>query len=564
VATPSTGTDSVSFPLSSDIRTNALLGGDKWASNSLTYSFITPASTFSTSTIIGYGSTLDSTSQPWSPFLAYFDASAQAATASALSKWSAVANIRFNIVPDAGTSSCGDLRFGYTDTGDAQAEAFLPGMGAGGDVWFSYTERLKSFAEGSYNYLVLIHESGHALGLKHPFEPMWPNTAVLPDSLDNQSYTVMSYSAQLGDPSTDFTYRPTTPMVLDIQAIQYLYGPNMSYNAGHTLYQFGQGGNYHQTIWDGGGRDTISYAGSDACTIDLRQGAGSTLGNIVYVVDLFGRHLNSVSNVWIANGTTIENALGGNGSDSLVGNEVANSLSGGNGNDTISGAAGNDRIDGGGNQDIAVFRASSAEYTFTFNPATARYAVGDHNRARDGIDVVSQTELFQFSDGIKAAFQLQIAAPVTGGARTVIALSEAFFGLGPGQTQFSAALDRLAAVGESQFAIDFGNSFAATGSALLADRVLANMGLAPGILGGGDPDAAFAALDDALTTIFSVYADARGQVVLNIANLLVGLEGNDVYGYAAAAFQNMMASDASTLPVSLVGLAAQHAPLEWA
>lgn len=159
----------------------------------------------------------------------------------------AVANVTFTPVTDL-ANSCGDLRFGFTDVGNAQAESFYPGIGAGGDVWFSYTERTHSFAEGSYNYLTLIHEIGHALGLKHPFEWTRSNPAVLRASLDSESYTVMSYSAQSGDIGTDFTFRPTTPMVLDIRAIQYLYGANMSYNAANTVYQFSQGANYHPAV----------------------------------------------------------------------------------------------------------------------------------------------------------------------------------------------------------------------------------------------------------------------------------------------------------------------------
>jgi hypothetical protein len=83
----------------------------------------------------------------------------------------------------------------------------------------------------------------------------------------------------------------------------------------------------------------------------------------------------------------------------------------------------------------------------------------------------------------------------------------------------------------------------------LAAGVLANLGVSGGTLGGADPVASFAALEGALAQIFSVYAHARGQIVLNLGNLLAGLETDAVYGQAAAAFQNMMASD-----LNLIGL----------
>lgn len=190
--------------------------------------------------------------------------------------------------------------------------------------------------------------------------------------------------------------------------------------------------------------------------------------------------------------------------------------------------------------------------------------MGDHNRARDGTDVISGTEVFQFSDGTKTPSQLAITGVVTGDARTVIAIRETFFGVGPSQSQYAAALDMVASAGASQFALGVGNSFAATDSASLSAAVLANFGLSPGTLGGGDPDASFAALQDALTTIFSTYASARGQVVLNIGNLLAGLEADSVYGQAAAAFQNMMAADFSSVSAGLVGVAAQEASATWA
>jgi hypothetical protein len=77
-------------------------------------------------------------------------------------------------------------------------------------------------------------------------------------------------------------------------------------------------------------------------------------------------------------------------------------------------------------------------------------------------------------------------------------------------------------------------------------------------LGGADPVASYAAIRDALTTIFSVYSDARGQVVLNLINLLAGLETDTVYGQAAATVTNRLTLDYNNLgPLALVGTAAE-------
>jgi hypothetical protein len=555
VATPTSGLDSQFSPLSADSRINSLLVGTEWTSNSLSYSFVGAGSAFSTSLINGYGPTTDTSSEPWSPRFNYFSGAAlQAQATSALSKWAAVANLNFTQVADSG-NTVGDIRFAFTDVGNAQAEAFSPGVGSGGDVWFSYTERFHSFAEGTYNYMALIHELGHALGLKHPFDAISANATVLPVTLDSQSYTVMSYSAQAGNTASDFSFRPTTPMVLDIQAIQYLYGANTSYNAGDTAYHFGDSSTYHQTLWDGGGLDTISYDGAIASVIDLRQGAGSTIGNPVYIVDAFGAHHGTVSNVWIAIGAEFENASGGSGADRLTGNELANHLAGGGGNDTLTGNSGNDCVDGGSGTDVVVFTGAMSDYTVTFNAATGCYTVGDHNRPRDGTDVVSAVELFQFSDGARSSSQLTISAPAPGDRAAVIGMSEALFGIAPGSVQYLAANDEVQATGASSLAMNLGATVSSQDSAGLATTVLGNCGITPETLGGPHGDIAYSSLLDALTTMFGVYAQARGQVILNLTTLLSGLETNSVYGAAAAAFNNEIAADYNALTgVSLVGV----------
>jgi hypothetical protein len=571
VASPTSGTGGISSPLSTDTSVNSLLFGAKWANNTLSYSFIGPSSSFSTSLAFGYGPSTDTTSEPWSPRLGYFGAAAQAATRDVLAQWSVVANLSFTQLLDAG-ETCGDLRFGFTDIGYAHALAYSPGVGAGGDVWFSYTERFKSFAVGSYNYMALLHETGHALGLKHPFESNRANAMVLPAAMDSQSYTVMSYSAQPGNESTDYSYRPTTPMVLDIQAIQYLYGANMDHNTGDTVYEFRHGGDYHETIWDAGGNDTIRYDGDGAVTIDLRPGAGSSLGNPVYLVDALGVRHGFVSNVWIAYGADIENAYGGSGSDLLHGNDLANTLVGGaghdrivggGGDDTLVGGPGNDRIDGGSGLDVVVFAGSSDEYTVTFHPSTGRHAVGDSNRARDGVDVITEVELFRFSDGTWSASQLSITGPVTGDAYAVIAISEGFLGMGPGAKQFDAALDLAADAGVSHLAETVARSFTFFDDASLSTKVLANFGISPGTLGGGNPDASFAALSTALTSFFGLFPQARGQIVLNIANLLAILEADAVYGHAAAAFQNIAAAGLRSIELTAMGQSLPASVTDW-
>lgn len=555
MSTPTSGNDAVAQPLSGNNSIDALLYGTRWISPAISYSFITSSSSFSTDPVTGYGLPL-TFSEPWDPLFNYFTAGQITAAISAIGKWSAVARLDFTQVADSGNSA-GDIRFAFTDVGNAQAHTYSPGVGVGGDVWFSYTERNRSFSEGSYDYLTLVHEIGHALGLKHPFSPTPASAAILPSTLDNQSATVMSYSAVGGNEDTDFSYRPTTPMRLDIDAIQYMYGANYDHNAGNTLYIFAQGADYNQTIWDGGGIDTISYSGADNATIDLRSGAGSTLGNPVYLINTTtGARMGTVQNVWIADGAVIENAGGGTGNDSITSNGYANKIDASAGNDTVSGGGGNDRIEGGAGNDTAVYAGFASQYLVLFNATTGRYTIGDRTAGNaDGIDVVSNVENFQFADGTRAASALTLATPVTGNARIAIGVSEAFYGFGPGATQYSSGLSLISTQGASSFALTVGHGFDTVDSVTLAQNVLIHLGIEPNTLGGGAPDVAYKALYDALVQVFTVYSDARGQVVLNMVNLLAGLESNDVYGQAAATLTDKLTIDYNNLgPVALVGV----------
>lgn len=70
---------------------------------------------------------------------------------------------------------------------------------------------------GGYGYETLLHELGHALGLKHPFDTTSDNSATLPASQDSTANTLMSYNYSASGPYA--TYQQD-----DLAALYWLYG----------------------------------------------------------------------------------------------------------------------------------------------------------------------------------------------------------------------------------------------------------------------------------------------------------------------------------------------------
>jgi serralysin len=262
------------------------------------------------------------------------------AVRSALNTWTKSSNITFKETADS-VSIVGELRFTKTSIMEwGAAHAYYPWRNpSAGDVWFNtkYFNTAKgNVSKGSYDYFTILHEIGHALGLKHPFEG--PN--FLPSSLDNYLYTIMSYTASPWSKENDnyATFYPTTPMYYDLLTIQAIYGKKLSANAGNTVYTFNDGTRYWEAINDSAGIDTITYNGAEGSTINLNPGQFSQVSERIYFSD--GRSTRGT--VTVGPGVVIENAIGGKGNDTLIGNGAANFLNGGVGRDLMRGGAGND------------------------------------------------------------------------------------------------------------------------------------------------------------------------------------------------------------------------------
>ena len=113
-----------------------------------------------------------------------------------------------------------------------------------GDIWFNPTKYNNPLA-GSFQFASgIIHEVGHSMGLKHPHEIVGqaPKLESGSESMDGLAFTIMSYSDYPGDDPNDLqsalsTNHPQSYMMLDIAALQYLYGANFTSN-GNTIYRW--------------------------------------------------------------------------------------------------------------------------------------------------------------------------------------------------------------------------------------------------------------------------------------------------------------------------------------
>ena len=311
-----------------------------------------------------------------------------------------------NLTENIGSSDgAADSRIAKTITPGADAWAYYPALNKGGDAWFNRNDGgvphggmggmnwdPAHLSPGDYTYTVFMHEFGHALGLKHSFENGGVGGTPLPKTFDTLEYTVMGYDAYQ-DPNdssvdqrnwwADDGNNPQTYMMLDIAALQHMYGADytsVKAHPGDTTYTWSDfpttanGGVVFMTLWDGGGIDTYDFSGGPATvsvSIDLQPGHWVSFfqnGTPYERADLLagtGTHwaTGNIANALVYTGTGtdfanddpnnpipalaghagyIENAIGTSNDDVLIGNIKDNRLTGGAGSDTLTGNAGND------------------------------------------------------------------------------------------------------------------------------------------------------------------------------------------------------------------------------
>jgi hypothetical protein len=384
---------------------DGVLSGVKWGVGTLTFSFPQDASFYGSS--YGSGENLNN--------FEAFTANQQAAVRKILDAISSFSNLNFTEVIES-TTVHGDLRYAESDS-TGTAWAYYPSTSAlGGDAWFNNSKNYyDNPIAGNYGYLTMMHETGHALGLKHPHDVRGSFNA-LPLEVDSLEFTVMSYRSYVGASTTSgYTNGsgsyPQSFMMLDIAALQKMYGADYTTNSSDTVYSWsattGQmlvngvsqgataGNKVFLTVWDGGGNDTYDFSNyAGGVKVDLSPGGWSTMST-TQLASLGGGQVarGNVANALLFDGNTaslIENAIGGAGNDTLVGNQADNVLTGG---------AGADLLDGGAGNDTAVFSGRQADYSWLLIEDDTWTVTDLRTGSPDGTDTLKRMEYMRFSDG---------------------------------------------------------------------------------------------------------------------------------------------------------------------
>jgi Ca2+-binding RTX toxin-like protein len=431
---------------------DALLSGYKWSSTSLTFAL--PSST---AAYTGYSAAFDETGS-------FMGVSGQMATA-VRQIMSHIGDVSGLSITETTAGSTANIRVGRSWDADP-AHAYLPtGYFKGGDVWLSRDSEFNSAPIGSYAYSTVLHELGHALGLKHShtyiggigvyYDDIGVINAPLATAWDSPEFTVMSYRSYVGQDLVQYSYYTNEDygfsqslMMLDIAALQKMYGPDFTSNSGNTVYTFSSssgamsidgvsqgtpGANrVFRTIWDGGGTDTYDFSNyTTNMRINLQPGEWSTLSTTQLANLGMGNYARgNVANAMLFEGdlrSLIENAVGGSGADSIVGNVVDNVLTGNGGsdslygfegNDTLRGGAGADSLNGGDGDDVLftdgldVIVGGSGFDTLTFDNGLA---FRNFAMAASGIERIVGSE---FGDAVTITYNA--TSPSAGGAATIV------------------------------------------------------------------------------------------------------------------------------------------------
>ena len=487
----------------------------------------------------------------------------------ALNTFSLYADIKFNYVgfytsPIVASNNGSEINFGLSETGklpfvsndqlaigifpDSAKSVYYGYSGAPGDIYLNLSSSaasLPTYQPGSLGWWVLIHELLHTLGLKHPHDDGGTGRPKLTElgigGMGIGLATVMSYEPLAGQNKT--SWNPAGPMILDVLALQALYGKNLTVNTTNTVYKLEET-NFYYTIWDAGGEDTLdASAATSSWSIRLPDVALSKL--VDTKVGLAGpkdglRTATPHTLIWLAG--DYENVIGSSYADIIGGNLFHNTINAGAGDDDIYAGPGNDTIDGGAGIDSAVYVGNVSNYTVT--KGASSYTVTDKARA-DGTDTLTNIERLQYGDKtINLTVQSQAAAAPRADVVRLSELYVAFFNRLPdadglsywiGQKVGGQSIDQIAETFYNagvQYSSLTGFSASMSNTAFI-DVIYKNvLGRAEGADAGGLAYWNAKLVDGSAT---------RGSLVSTILDSAHTFKGNKDYGYVADLLDNKIA-----------------------
>ncbi len=322
------------------------------------------------------------------------------------------------------------------------AVAFVP---QAGDVYLD-----RSYADGYANgglsageraamAGVIRHEIGHALGLSHTTD----GAVTLPSSGQSKFLSAMGRFGANDDVIYGIdngAYLRTsvdTLGVLDILALQHLYGANTTYKAADDTYSWDEKVGFNAIIYDAGGTDTIDLSSASMQSwIDLTAETASSINMRITESE----RLVNTPRGWVDTAVTytgknnlgiigtIENVKAGSGNDRVNGNASANDLRGGVGNDSIWGGGGDDRlflgsgndrvvagsgndyVDGGRDVDVAGLFGPRSSYSIARQADGSLKVVGP-----EGTGTYLNMEFLAFNDGGKVGLWMNADVKLGGG-----------------------------------------------------------------------------------------------------------------------------------------------------